>query len=192
MDEDTAMARLSSMVAAATDPVLDSEDLMKLLDMFPVADVFGTGSGNTVAVALYAGATAYNPGDTVRTAANRFWRAVTPGTSGGVTFPAVIGPASSPPYLYRDGDIVWQDKGGLWVPSWNLNKAAAEGWRWKAGRLSQKFNFASDNQQFSPQQKMANCLSMVAQYDKKSGGTFRVDATADFINATAYLLPGSG
>lgn len=190
MNQDTAISRLSSMVAADDDPVLDSEKLVELLDMFAVADFLGNSSENKATVPLYANATTYIAGDVVRDNAFRFWRAIIPGTSTGLTFPAVTGIVQRIPYFVRDGEITWQDAGGLWIPTWDLNKAAAEGWRWKAAKLSKKFDFASDNQEFSVRQRHANALLMVEQYRRKSGGTFQVDARQDFANISAYLLPG--
>jgi hypothetical protein len=39
---------------------------------------------------------------------------------------------------------------------------------------------------------MTNCLLMVAQYERKSGGTFRVDPNSDYKNVSGiYLLAGS-
>lgn len=192
MNEDTAMARLSSMVAADKEPILDSEKLMALLDISAVPDIYGTPICNKASVALYANTTAYEAGDMVRTGEYRFWQALTRGTSGSTTFPALLGPLVGTPYHWRDGDILWLDAGPLWIPSWSLNKAAAEGWRWKAGQLSEQFDFASDNQQFSARQQMGNCLNMAALYDKKTGGTFRVNPNSDYKDLTGiYLLAGS-
>lgn len=193
MDQDTAMARLSSMVAAEDDPQLDSDKLMELLDMFAVADEFGNIPKNVATANVYTGSTTYVSGDVVRTSSLRFWRCVVGGTSSGITFPANTGILSEIPYFVADGStLVWQDIGSLWIPTWDLYKAAAEGWRWKAAQLINKFDFASDNQKFDRSQRHAHCLMMAAEYKKKTGGTFRVSPLADYANVSSlYFLPVS-
>jgi len=62
-----------------------------------------------------------------------------------------------------------QDEG--WEPTWDLNAAAAEGWRWKAAAVAADFTFSADDGSFSKGEVMAKCLAMAEQYAAKGYGT---------------------
>ncbi len=64
--------------------------------------------------------------------------------------------------LYTDED---------WTPTWDLDAAAAEGWRRKAGIAASRFNFAEDDQRFDRSQIYAQCLSQAEQYARRSMGS---------------------
>lgn len=64
-----------------------------------------------------------------------------------------------------DGRLV-TDEG--YVPTWDLNGAAAEGWRWKAGRVAGDFSFSADNASYSKADTMAHCLAMANTYAAKA------------------------
>lgn len=57
-----------------------------------------------------------------------------------------------------------------WTPTWDLNAAAAEGWRRKAGYAASRFNFAEDSQRFDRAQIYAHCLQQAEQYARRSMG----------------------
>jgi hypothetical protein len=61
-----------------------------------------------------------------------------------------------------------------WVPTWDLNAAAAEGWRWKASAVSGNFDFETDGQSFDRSQVEANCLTMATQYANRIAGSLPV------------------
>lgn len=61
-----------------------------------------------------------------------------------------------------------------WVPTYDLNRAAAEGWRWKAAALATEFDFEADGAVFNRQQQIDNCLKMAAQYGRKIMGSIGV------------------
>jgi hypothetical protein len=87
-----------------------------------------------------------------------------------------------------DGRLVSDDG---WVPTWDLNAAAAEGWRWKAGRVAGDFNFSADNASYSKESTMAHCLAMATQYAAKAGPfvtTFRDDRGTDPYQAPRLLV----
>jgi len=65
--------------------------------------------------------------------------------------------------LYR-GDTGWE-------PTWDVNAAAAEGWRRKAGKAATKFNFAEDSQRFDRSQIYQHCERQAETYANKSMGT---------------------
>lgn len=58
-----------------------------------------------------------------------------------------------------------------WTPTWDLNAAAAEGWRRKAGYAASRFNFAEDSQRFDRAQIYAHCLAQAKQYADRSMGS---------------------
>lgn len=63
-----------------------------------------------------------------------------------------------------------------WTPTWDLNAAAAEGWRWKAGRASALFNFAEDGQRFDRAQLYAHCVAMAEEHARGDMGSVKVQS----------------
>lgn len=57
-----------------------------------------------------------------------------------------------------------------WTPTWDLDAAAAEGWRRKASIAASRFNFAEDSQRFDRAQIYAHCLSQAEQYARRAMG----------------------
>lgn len=58
-----------------------------------------------------------------------------------------------------------------WTPTWDLDAAAAEAWRRKAGLAAARFNFAEDGQRFDRAQIYAHCLKQAEQYARRSMGS---------------------
>jgi hypothetical protein len=58
-----------------------------------------------------------------------------------------------------------------WEPTWNLNAAAAEGWRWKAARVAGDYSFSADDASYSKGDVLAQCEAMVAMYAAKDTGS---------------------
>ena len=56
-----------------------------------------------------------------------------------------------------------------WTPAYDLYAAAAEGWRWKAGKIADAFDFSTDQQSFDRSQKVKHCMDMAAKYDALAG-----------------------
>lgn len=63
-----------------------------------------------------------------------------------------------------------------WTETWNLNRAASEGWRRKAGKVAGAYDFSGDSQSFSRSQMHEMCLEMAAQY-RRGGATSVAIAT---------------
>ena len=61
-----------------------------------------------------------------------------------------------------------------WTPTWDLNAAAAEGWRRKAGKVAGSYSFASDGQSFSRSDMHAHCLEMAKMYRKGAIGSMTI------------------
>jgi hypothetical protein len=58
-----------------------------------------------------------------------------------------------------------------WTPTWDIDAAAAEGWRRKAGLAAARFNFAEDTQRFDRAQIYAHCIRQAEQYARRSMGS---------------------
>lgn len=69
-------------------------------------------------------------------------------------------------YRTADADGAWITDPG-WVPTWDLNGAAAEGWRRKAARVATDFTFSADGASYDKGEVMAHCLAMAAAFDAK-------------------------
>lgn len=57
-----------------------------------------------------------------------------------------------------------------WVGTWDLNAAAAEGWRIKGGKVAGDFNFSADGASYSKADVLAHCLEMETKYASRSHG----------------------
>ncbi len=55
-----------------------------------------------------------------------------------------------------------------WVGTWDLNRAACEGWKWKAAKVAGNFTFSADGATFNRSEILANCERMIAQYSRRS------------------------
>lgn len=51
-----------------------------------------------------------------------------------------------------------------WIETYDLNAAAAEGWRWKAGKAASDVTFNTDGQGFSMSHLIAHCERMSRHY----------------------------
>lgn len=63
-----------------------------------------------------------------------------------------------------------------WVPTYDLNRAAARGWRWKAAKIASVYNVSGDGRSLSRAQWFDHCLEMVKLYSSSSLGTVVVGA----------------
>lgn len=51
---------------------------------------------------------------------------------------------------------------------WNLDLAAAEGWRWKAGKVAGKYTFSIDSQQSNQREIYLNCIMQAGVYAERA------------------------
>ena len=63
-----------------------------------------------------------------------------------------------------------------WSETYDLNRAACEGWRYKAGKVAGSFDFQADGASYSRSQMLEMCHKMVAQYQRKVAGSIPVYA----------------
>lgn len=54
-----------------------------------------------------------------------------------------------------------------WEPTWDLNRGAAEGWRWKAAKLAARYDFDADGQSFQRSQAFEHCERMAEMYRRR-------------------------
>ena len=57
-----------------------------------------------------------------------------------------------------------------WVGTYDLNGAAAEGWRIKGGMVAGDYNFSADGASYSKADVLAHCLEMETKYASRSHG----------------------
>lgn len=61
-----------------------------------------------------------------------------------------------------------------WTGTWNLNKAAASGWRTKAGKAASRVDISNPPYSLSRDQLQKHCLAMAAAYSKGDNGTILI------------------
>lgn len=65
---------------------------------------------------------------------------------------------------------------GVWEGTWDLNRAAAEGWRIKAGLVSNRHDFGSNQGNYNPAQVFEHCMKMADYYASKSISSIKVES----------------
>lgn len=184
MTEDEARDQLRRMVASATFPTLDGYELTDLLRLARRPDKWGVldvgvplppgydspdwALGRTPANGEYpvwAPATVYALGVTVvpRRRTGRAYVVTTAGTSGSED------PTWPTSGTVTDGTVVWTETAVVvWQPTYDLNAAAAEGWRWKAGKTADRITFSSQGDNYNADQLHTHCLEMAKYYEGRS------------------------
>ena len=76
-----------------------------------------------------------------------------------------------------------------WTATFDLNSAAAEGWRWKAAKVSGKFAFTTSGQAFSRDQMSAMCLLMADRYQARVLVSVRMRSGLPIIRPPVVLVP---
>lgn len=83
--------------------------------------------------------------------------------------------------LLLDGALV-ADVNGLppsstaYTDTWDLRGAAAEGWRWKAGKVAHRVDFGTDVHRQSRDQLQKHCLAMAELYARGRIATMELSA----------------
>jgi hypothetical protein len=205
-----AKARLVEMVRSADEPVLDDASLEDLMRLAAMVDRWGTApdhykvwkASTAYAVGAFVvptlrGATSpksassvYFPYPQLPIAAAVVWRVSVAGTSSGTepvwpTSP-VLGTTTR-----TDASVTWiADSITPWMGSWNLNLAAAEGWRRKAGKVANVFNIDDAGKKADLSQLLEHCLTMSKEYSRKTVASLKM-RRADYLpNDYGRLIPG--
>jgi hypothetical protein len=79
-----------------------------------------------------------------------------------------------------------------WSPTYDLNAAAAEGWRWKAAAVAGSFDFVTDSQRFDRSQVVAMCLQMSDRYRRRILASIRIGSSLPIIPPPDFLVPTLG
>jgi len=184
MDEATARTRLEAMTAWDSEPTLSSGQLDTLVAFARrTDDAFRWITDDT----SWAATTAYTL-TTKRAPLTRnghVYEVTTAGTSGASepTWPTTAGGT------VVDGTVHWAEAGGSWSPTYDLNAAAAEGWRWKAAKVAGEFDFSTDQQDFSRSNKHTQCLAMAEHYQKRVSGSVRVKGSLPILTPPIIPIP---
>lgn len=184
MDEATATTRLQAMTAWDSEPTLTSGQVTTLVATARRADSsrrWYADDTSWAATTAYTLATRRAP----LTRNGHLYEVSTAGTSG-ASEPAW--PTTSAGTVI-DGTVHWTEVGGSWTPTYDLNAAAAEGWRWKAAKVAGEFDFNTDQQDFSRSQKHAACLAMAEHYQKRVSGSIKVGTGLPIIPPPIVLIP---
>lgn len=165
MDASAALTRLGRLLSYSTDPALTTAELADLLAMSRLADSDGNAPDS---YADWAVGTVYALGAVVvpTTRNGHYYTCTTAGTSHATTQPTW--PTTSGGTVTDFGTLVWTESGSApWTPTYDLNRGAAEGWRWKAAKASARFDFDADGGNFKRSQVAARCLEMAKAYARK-------------------------
>jgi hypothetical protein len=201
MDLATARTHLRSMTQYTVSPILTDAEIEDLLLMARARDFNGYGPYDVWAPATpYRAGLAYTtwpdgevyPGATVRvpTVDNGHLYIVTHAGISGGTEPAWPLTAGT---TVADGGVTWREAGFYyWTPTWDLRRAAAEGWRWKAAKVAAQYEVSvGTGKTFKRDQQYAMCLKMAEQYGGSGGGGIR-SARLGTATAGAGFAPGLG
>jgi hypothetical protein len=155
VDQDKATQRLESLIDAAVDPVLSSDEVLDLL------------TDNQVA-AVWSASTAFEFGAVVIPTANkrngRKYRIVEldgDGRTSGATEPNWPTGRDS---RVTDGNITWEEAGNEPKSLWNLDKAAYQGWLLKAGKVAPEFDYGDADHKMNAGQMHEHCLKQAARF----------------------------
>lgn len=69
-----------------------------------------------------------------------------------------------------------------WTPTYRLNWAASEAWRWKAGAATDRYKVMDDHTELNRQQVFEHCMKMADLYKKLSNDqVFSVRSRGDLV-----------
>lgn len=163
--EAEARAHLERLVAATTPPTLDSNEISALLAAYALTDNAGATYAGDVA---WSASMALAVGDRVvpslRT--GKVYEVTASDGTAGTEEPSWPDSGS----VTADG-VTYEravDDPAAWQPSYALAAAAAEGWRVKAGLVSDRFRFADEGDSYDRQQIFEHCVRMAEMYEKKA------------------------
>lgn len=167
-------SRLERLVASATPPTLGADEISALLAGAALADSSGaTPVGAWLADVFYAEtewtanmALAVDARVVPSVRTGRIYKVTASDGAAGATEPAW------PTYgsVILDGITYTLDAAdpAAWQPTYALAAAAAEGWRMKAGLVSDRFRFADDGDSYDRQQIFEHSFRMAEQYERKA------------------------
>lgn len=166
-----ALTRLSSMLAADKYPVLTAAQLADLMLQARRVDFYGV---VVDAYVPFQATHAYALGDLLVPSGPRnghFYEVSVAGIGAAVE---PVWPLTSAGTV-TSGAATFREAGAApWLGAWDMNVAAAEGWRWKAGAVSSEFDFRSDVSAFSRNQMFKAFMELAQLYEDGVFGTIQV------------------
>ena len=166
--------RLRSLVQADADPELTNDEIETLLYDHAVDSGYSDWAPGTV----YAVGSRVVP----RPGNNHVYIVTVAGTSG--TAQPVF---ETPPFsTVTDGTVTWREDG--YITSFNLNRAAAAGWRLKAAKVANRYDVDMDlHQRLERSDLIDHCLRMSETFAGKNPQSIQVAGPN-----TEYWLPVIG
>jgi len=79
-----------------------------------------------------------------------------------------------------------------WLPTWDLRKAAVEGWRWKAATVAHLHDFKSDGTVYSAAQLLDQCNKMIKLYGRRPGTIYTGRYRQGFQQLGEVTIVGNG
>ena len=154
-EEVEALYELVTYLRPSEEPTLTTAELLKLLRKYTVASVWEA-------------STVYSYGDVIIPSADKRvgsrFRLVSldgNGRTSGTTEPAWTNAQSA---RYTDGNLVWEEVGREPDALIDVRKACEQGWRAKAAKAAQEFDYADADHKEMASQLLENCLKMVKQF----------------------------
>lgn len=166
--------RLKAMIAADQDPLLTDPEIDDLLVRARRPDP----SGNP-AYATWQPGRVYLVGAIVvpNTWNGHYYTCTTAGISHTATEP--IFPTGTGATV-TDASVVWTESGSdPWAPTYDLNAAAAAGWRQKAGKVSPNYSFGVDGDQSMQSDVFRHCMAMADHYSSGGSGSAKAKSMID-------------
>jgi hypothetical protein len=184
--ETDARARLKRMIAFTQEPLLTEADVDDLMFIARKTDRFNVWPDRYT---FWTPNTPYALGTQIvpTTRNGHVYQVTVAGTSG----------ANEPVWNLISGgntidnaSITWQEQGAtFWLETWDLNLAACEGWRRKAGLTANAYDFTSAGKTLNRAQILEHCMSMIKLYGRKTFGSiaFGKGSTANWALLEQWL-----
>lgn len=169
MTEAEAREILEDMVASTVFPQLSADQITRLIRRSRRLDASLRLPDDDTE---WAATTVYSVDDVVvPTVRNGRAYKVTVGGTSGATEPAW--PVTDGGTVTLDGVTYEEGNGTLsvWAGDWDLNRAARDGWRIKAGMVTNRHAFGSNAGNYNPEQIFAHCNQMAEYYSSKTIAT---------------------
>lgn len=183
-----ARARLSDMVAANVFPVLSADQITRLLRLARREDQYGWLPSWDDYIE-WQPTHDYTLNDlAVPTTRNGHVYIVSVAGTSGTEEPAW--PTNAQDTVTQDGVEYTEitDFLNVWYGRWDLNAAAAEGWRIKAGLVSNRHSFGTNQGNYNPEQLFDHCMKMADYYASKQVASIQIET--GFWNGRGRL-PGA-
>lgn len=153
-------SRLKRVVAWDQEPQLSQDEIDDLIELARITKPYQTHDS----LSEWEPYTHYNKGEMVVTKDKEAFFCVEDGVSGDLA-PKSLSDVSE----YNDGTTKWVYRGlSNYIPTYDLNRAAYEGWGMKAAKASSMISFTSDGATYHRDQYIENCEKMQRKYARNA------------------------